>query len=247
MAGLVPVIAHAQTSQQALANLAARITEKRSQVESLSTELELAKTEYNEQLRSLATQQADVEAQINREEIRLDQVNQDISEYRARVEEARDQMADIEPLIGRVLLELKIYMQKGLPFKVPDRVAEVETLETMLVEQSLDTGRLLARVWNLLESEFRMTSESGLYKQSIFINGEEQLAEVARLGMTFMYFKTLDEKFGYVVPAGDGGEYRFAVNRDDEQKIAILFDSLRKNLREGYFDLPNPMGKMSER
>ncbi len=243
MAAIVPVVTYAQTSQEALANLATRIAEKRSQVESLSAELELTKTEFNEQLRSLATQKADVEAQNNREEIRLEQVERDIAEYRARVEEARGQMADVQPLIGRVLLELKNYMRTSLPFKVPERVKEVETLETMLTEKSLDTGKLLARVWNLVESEFRMTSESGLYKQSVLIDGKEQLAEVARLGMAFMYFKTLDEKFGYAVPAGNGWEYKIAVNRDDGQKIAYLFDSLRKNLREGFFELPNPTAK----
>lgn len=232
----------AQTSQEVLSNLAARITEKRSEVESLSTELELAKTEYNERLRSLATQKADVETQMKREEIRLIQIEQDLKEYRARISESRSSMEEIEPLIAQVLLQTKQYISTALPFKVNERMSEVDTLERLLREGSLETGKILARVWNLLESEFRMTSESGLYKQDIVVAGQPQLVEVARLGMTFMYFKTLDGKYGYVFPTdGRGWEYRVVKERENEEKIAVLFDSLRKNLREGYFELPNPL------
>jgi archaellum component FlaC len=243
MIGIVPVITYAQTSDEALSNLAERIAEKRSQVESLSAELELAKTEYNEQLRSLATQQADVEAQIKREELRLDQIEQDLEEYKARIEQTRSALEDIEPMIARVLVQLETYIRNALPFKVPERLEEVETLKRLLDEGSLETGKLLARIWNMVESEFRMTTESGLYKQSIEIDGSSQLAEVARLGMVFMYIRTLDERYGYVVPAGNGWEYKVTEDREEQQQIAELFDSLRKNLREGFFDIPNPTAK----
>ncbi len=243
MIGIVPVITYAQTSDEALSNLAERIAEKRSQVESLSAELELAKTEYNEQLRSLATQQADVEAQIKREELRLDQIEQDLEEYKARIEQTRSALEDIEPMIARILVELETYIQNALPFKVPERLEEVETLKRLLDEGSLETGKLLARIWNMVEAEFRMTAESGLYKQSIEIDGSSQLAEVARLGMVFMYIRTLDERYGYVVPAGNGWEYKVTEDREEQQQIAELFDSLRKNLREGFFDIPNPTAK----
>ena len=243
MIGIVPVITHAQTSNDTLSNLAGRIAEKRSQVESLSAELELAKTEYNEQLRSLAAQQADVEAQIKREELRLNQIEQDLKEYKARIEQTRSALEDIEPMIGRVLLRLETYIRNALPFKVPERLEEVETLKRLLDEGTLETGKLLARIWNMVESEFRMTTESGLYKQSVEIDGGPQLAEAARLGMVFMYIKTLDGQYGYAVPTGDGWEYRLTADREEQRQIAELFDYLRKNLREGFFDIPNPTAK----
>ena len=230
----------AQDSQDALSNLAGRIAEKRSQVESLTNELELTKTEYNEQLRSLSMQKTDIEAQINREELRLAQIEQEMNELKSRITDTQDSLESIEPLLARMLLQTRTYIERGIPFTVDERLAEIDTLERLLAEGSVEKDKILARIWNMLESEFRMTAESGLYKQTIDLRGNPQLAEVARLGMMMMYFRTLKDEYGYVIPDGNGGRYLIARDRDQAQNIRSLFDSLRKNLREGFFVLPNP-------
>lgn len=234
----------AQDSQDALSNLAARIAEKRSTVESLTNELELTKADYNEQLRSLATQKADIEAQINREKLRLAQIEQDMQEVRKRIATTQSSLEHIEPFLAQVLMRTRTYIQSGLPFKVDERLAEIDTLERLLTEETIEKDKVLARIWNTLDSEFRMTAESGLYKQTIYLNGNSQLAEVARLGMIMMYFRTLKDEYGYVVETDEGWEYRVAADRDRAMSIRYLFDSLRKNLREGFFELPNPSARM---
>ena len=232
-----------QTNQEALENLAAQIAEKRSQVEALSNQLDLQKAEYNERLRSIATQQADVETRIKREELNMAKLERDMEEYSARIMDNRTSMREIKPIIMNVLDEMRSYISTALPFQTDSRLAELDSLERLLDEGRLDEASILARIWNTLEAEFRLARESGLYRQTITLNGEQQLAEVARLGMAIMYFKTFDEKFGYVVPAGSGWEYRIASSRDEQKQIEVLFDALRKNLREGYFVLPNPDAK----
>jgi hypothetical protein len=71
------------------------------------------------------------------------------------------------------------------------------------------------------------------------LDGEEQLVEVVRLGMALLYFKTWDDRYGYAVPVSTGWEFRVASKRE-QQQIAVLYNSFRKNLREGFFYLPNP-------
>ena len=230
----------AQNAQETLTTLAQRIAEKRAQVEDLSNRVELAKTQYNEQLRSLAAQRGDVETQINREQLRLSQIEQDLEQARAQINRARSSVADLEPLVAQVLAQLRTYISEGLPFQVSQRLAEVETLEGLLEEGSLETELLLTRIWNMVESEFRLTSESGLYRQTITVGGEDQLAEVARLGTVMLYFRTFDGRFGYATPEGDGWRYVVADGRERQQQVATLFESLRRNLREGFFTIPNP-------
>jgi len=241
--GMLSIGVYAQDNQEALENLAAQIAEKRSQVESLSNRLDLLKADYNEKLRSIGTQRADVETQIKREELSLTQVQRDIKEFTARIQENRASMEDIEPLVASVISQTRRYIRAGLPFQVEGRLKELDTLEQMLQEDKLDAGTVLARLWNTLESEFRLTRESGLYRQTIELNKEPQLAEVARLGMALMYFKTFDEEYGYVIPTPNGWVYTLADSREEEKQIEIIYDSLRKNLREGFFLLPNPNSK----
>lgn len=236
----LPFVAFPQESQEALANLARRISQKRAQVESLSDEVQQTKNQYNEELRSLETQIADVETQINREELRLRQVEQDLQEARRQIERARTSGDEIDPLVAQVLTQLKGYIRNGIPFTVAERVAEVEELEQMLADGNVQSQTILTRTWNMVESEFRLTSESGIYRQTIEVGGEQQLAEVARLGTVLLYFKTFDDRYGYAVPAGEEWTYEFAKNREETQQISNLFDSLRKNLREGFYAIPNP-------
>lgn len=241
---LLPVVVFAQTSSDALANLAARIAEKRSELESLSNELELTKTEYNEQLRSLATQQADVETQIKREELRLQQIRQDLENARESVEQNESVLEDVEPLLNQVIERTRQYVQRALPFQVEDRLSELDDLQRLVSEGNLRADTLLSRVWNAVDAEFRLTTDSGIYRQTIQLSGNEQLAEVAKLGMVLMYFRTLDGRYGYVVPVGEGEwRYELASTREEIQQIDNLFESLRRNLREGFFDLPNPLNQ----
>lgn len=238
---LVCMPSMAQSSQDALNALAMRITEKRTQVESLSSELDLIKAGYNEQLRSLAAQRADVETQINREKLRLDQLDRDLAEVRNRMQANRDRLGDSLPLARRVLAETKAHVAAGVPFQVPGRIAELESLERLLESGSLDPGTLLARLWNQLESEYRLSGENGLYRQTAEVDGREQLVEVARLGMVLLYFRTPDGKVGVATPLNPGWKFRVETNAASQKQIETLFDSLRKNLKEGYFPLPNPL------
>ena len=232
---------YAEDSQDALSNLAAQIAEKRAEVESLSSRLSLVKTDYNEQLRSLATQQTDIETQIKREELRLEQVRRDISEYEARLRDNRASMQQIRPVLIKALGGLSEYTAKGLPFQVDERLLEIDRLEKLTEDSRTDPGMLLARIWNLIESEFRLTSESGIYRQTIIVEGESQLVEVARLGMALMYFRTFDGRYGAAVPESGGWRYVYINGREEVNQVDELFTAIRKNLREGYFELPNPL------
>jgi hypothetical protein len=144
--------------------------------------------------------------------------------------------------VSDVLGGIRTYVSTGLPFKASERLAEIETLQRLLDGGSLEIDKILARVWNFLDSEFRLTQESGIYHQTIVLDDRPQLAEVARLGMVFLYFRTLDGKYGYVVRTSDGWRYTRSRSREEDRQIAYLFDSLRKNLREGFFTVPYPQG-----
>lgn len=240
MLGILGASLGAQNSQDALSTLAVKIAEKRGRVETLSGELDLLKADYNETLRSLATQRADLETQIKREELRIAQMNRDLEEIRLRT---RSQAADLRgalPLARRTLEVLENRVKTGLPFQVDQRLSSLKTLQGLLEEGRLDSGSLLARVWNEMESEYRLTGETGLYRQRIVLEGQEQLVDVARLGMVLLYFKTFDERYGVAVPLGNTWEFRLLTDREAQKPVAELFDALRKNLKEGYFLLPNP-------
>lgn len=243
MFALVILPSYSQTTEEVLSNLARQIAERRARVEMLSEQVARTREQYDERLRSLTAQIANTEIQIHRENLRLDQIYQDISAVRLKVETARGSTADVEPVVREALEEYRRYIRRALPFQVDDRLAETDKLEAILDDGNLDPQTVLTRLWNTLQGEFRMAGESGLFRQTVTIAGEEQLAEVARLGMAMMYYKTFDGTYGYAAPDGTGWTYVPAINRDEEKEIEALFEALRRNLREGFFTLPNPYGE----
>lgn len=224
----------------ALQNLAARIAEKRATLEALSDELDIAKTQYNEQLRSLATQTADVQALINREELRLAQLNGDIAEIRAEIEHAESGSIDVSPIVDVVIERLRRHIEEGIPFQTTQRLETLNTIERLMADGSLGAQTALTRLWNIVDTEFRLVGDSGIYRQRIELEGESRLAEVARLGMVLLYFRTLEGDVGMAVPEAGGWEYRPVEARTRQEEISALFEGLRRNLRQGFFTVPNP-------
>ena len=246
--GKMPSLQAQEKSQSggALQNLSSRIASQRAQLESLSDQLAREKAQYDEQLRSLAVQMADVEALLNRERLQLTQVESDIEKVRAEINRAQEDFVDLKPLVDSGLVQLESYIKEGLPFQREQRLATLETIDRLRTDGSMDDKTALTRLWNLVDSEFRLVSDSGLYRQVIMVDGEEKLAEVARLGMVLIYFRTMDGDLGYVTP-GDGEDH-FKILQDNEsrQQIQNLFDALKRNLRRGFFLLPNPLSDSLE-
>ncbi|MBN2510769.1 MAG: DUF3450 family protein [Spirochaetales bacterium] len=233
----------AQTNQEALENMAASIAQKRAEAETLNNELDVIKAGFNEELRSIATQQADIQARINRQQLQFAQLERELAEHTQRIAQSSIRMDELKPVILEVLGYLREYISSSLPFHTEDRLNELDSLERVLTSQRLLESEALARMWNIMEEEARLCRESGLYRQTISLHGEDQLAEVARLGMVLLYFKTFDGVFGYALRNESVWTYVEAGSREDAKNIENLFVSLKKNLREGYFELPIPGGR----
>jgi hypothetical protein len=106
--------------------------------------------------------------------------------------------------------------------------------------------RALSRLWTFVEDEFRLTRENGLYQQTIEVDGQEHLADVVRIGSVALFFKTNQGAVGYAVPNANGYQYQAESNAEARKRIASLFDSFRKQIRAGYFELPNAIPTAAE-
>ena len=97
-----------------------------------------------------------------------------------------------------------------------------------------------ARLWAFVEDELRLSRENALDRQVIPLPEGEVLAEVARLGMVALYFRTDGGLTGAAVPRDGGYAWEVITDRDDQKAVAALFEKLRHGVRTGAFTLPNP-------
>ena len=220
-------------------NMAASLMKLRAEVEKLNTQIQDEKDETKASMRSLVLEKNELDATVGREDLKIKQLEQEIAKVKKQIEAASKNSEGIKPVVTEAIANLKARIASELPFKTAERLADVERIETQMEAGLLTPQKALVQVWNSYADELRMTKENGLFKQTIKLDGKDRLAEIARLGTVMMYFKTPDDRVGFVAKDANGWYYKEAVGKEAKDQILGLFDSMQKQIRTGYFTLPN--------
>jgi len=223
------------------------IMKLRSEVESLYTQIDENKDYYKAQMKSLSMQKADSEAQINRSNTSLKLANSELEKIKDKIKNTSSNSVELKPLLKDAAATLQTSIKEGIPFKVEERVSSVKKIMTQLEENEITQERALAMLWASYDDNIRLTKEIGLFKQQIDLRGKKILAQVAKIGSVMMYFSAPDGSVGHVVKDQNTYAYKVITDPEDIKKINTLFDALQKQIRTGYFTLPNALVLMENR
>lgn len=221
--------------------LTERLITLRGQVDELQNELDVRREEHKNRMAYLTAQQADLEANRDREELRVNQLREDLDEMRLEIADAGVSSGSLTPFLRNQISALREHVRGGFPFKVTERLAELQELETQLDNGVITAQRGVNRLWAFIEDEFRISRENAIYSQSIELEGDNVLVDVAKLGSVMMYFRTRDLQYGRAVATPQGWRWERLESAKDQDMVARLFDSLRKQIRQGYFELPEAL------
>jgi hypothetical protein len=228
-------------SQDATDELAKRLIQMRGQVDELQSELNLRREEHKNRMSYLTAQLAEMEASRDREALRIRQLEEDLERIRQEVSDAGVTSESLAPIVLRHIDTLRRQVGAGFPFKVSERLSELDDIESQLQGGVMTAHRAFNRLWAFIEDEFRLTRENAIYSQSIRLGTESMLVDVAKLGNAMMYFRTRDLQYGRAVETRAGWRFELLESASEQELVARLFDSLRKQIRQGYFQLPNAL------
>lgn len=245
LGGVAVTTALAATSMPAFADdlsaLATRLSALRGEVEQLASRLSTATNDHKETLRSLSRQRSELELEAKREETRVQKVSSAIAKRRAEIQAEKAKGDRLVPVYEEAFGLVRAHVEQALPFRRGERLAALDKIQEQYRGGLLTPARALQRLWSFVEDEHRMTRESGLYKQTISIDGQEKLAEVIRVGMVMLYYKTEEGEVGRVAKQGDAYNYVSIDDPEQQKRVLELFTSFKKQIRVGYFDLPNAL------
>ncbi|GAB6068499.1 hypothetical protein JCM13664_18190 [Methylothermus subterraneus] len=222
-----------------LAPMARKLAELRAEVDRLQQELDQAKADQHQKLDALGAQIAQLEAEKRRQELALQKLKSEWEAVSQTAPTAANTDAELTQTLRQAIAALRRYVETGLPFKRSERLEALRELEAKL-DNAASPKKLASELWALIEDELRLTRENGLYRQILPVEGNPALVEVAKLGMVLLFFQTPDGRYGLARRQGNDWEYVTVASKDDRQRIAALMESLRKQIRQGYFELPNP-------
>lgn len=221
---------------------AAELAKLRREVETLSGDLGLRKEDLRSRLRAVDAQKLEIEVQIRREELRLAQLEGEVEARRAELATHADRGQTLTPAVLAAVATLRGSVQSGLPFHTTERLAELDQLRAQLEGGLLTPESATARLWAFTEDELRLVRENGLDRQVVVVDGAEVLADVARLGMAALYFRTDGGVVGGAVRGAEGWTWVTFASRDDQVAVEGLFQKLQHGVRSGAFTLPNTSG-----
>jgi len=235
---LSPLLAQAADSPGALAESLIKL---RSEVEQLNTEVESTRQDARAQMAALAAQRAELQAQVGRAELNVRKLRDDLAKKEAGASAAGVAGDALKPVILSALNDLRQAIAAGLPFKQAERLAELDELKRQVEAGTLAPPRAANRLWAFYEDEFRITRENGIYSQTIALDGEEVLADVAKVGSMMLFFRLSDGRLGQARRSGDGWRFELITAVEDQKRVLAYFDSLGKQIRQGWFELPNAL------
>ncbi len=210
----------------------------RGQVEDLQSELQILKAEHSQSMSYLNTRKTELTANIDRKQLQIKQAQAQVVELQEKIKTLG---LDSEQMIGDVMAmaeNIKQGISSGIPFKYQERNSVIDDITRDLEGRKITSQHAINRLWAFLEDEMRLARENAIYSQTIDLGGEQVLVDVAKLGTVLMYFKTRDDQYGQAVRDNNRWQFQLLDDEQQQQAVAQLFDSLKKQIRQGYFQLP---------
>lgn len=242
----VGIASPAMAQSEDIDTLTDNLVSLRSDVEALNSELNQEQDEHKQEMRTLLSRKGQLTNEIKRQELEIERLRKSLAEARTEAQSATADAKDLLPMLGGAISQMRAYIEAELPFKREERLAALDEIQTQLDTGVVTGPKGVNRLWSFYEDELRLARETGLFRQSVELNGRKQLADVVRLGMVGLYFRTEDGQVGMAVEAGDSWRYQAVTDRDRQEQIVALFDALDKNIRSGFYQLPNPLAEGSQ-
>ncbi|MCF8060774.1 MAG: DUF3450 domain-containing protein [Bacteriovoracaceae bacterium] len=230
----------AGANTKAISGLAQKIVDLRTEVENLNTQNNARKSELQSELKSLQARKAQLSAQTQQIELSIKQSQERLKTIKTELSKATLDGDTLVPLLKKEVIEVKKWVQSSLPFQKEKRLKDVTEIEEGLETGIINGQKALGKLWAFIEDELRLGRENGVHRQTLVIDGEENLVSVAKLGMVTLFYKTSDNRYGFTRKNEKGSfDYIPLKNKNEVEKVAKLFDGLKKQIRTGQYDIPN--------
>jgi len=219
--------------------LAQRLIALRGDVEQLNSELEQSREAQRAELLGLAQQRAQLTADLGRQQLGAQEARDRLQTAATERSGAGVADAALQPVLLAALAEFDRQVVAGLPFKVAERRAALAAIRVEIESGRLGSHRAANRVWAFIEDEFRLARETALHQQTLTLDGANVLADVVKVGSMMLFFRSADGGVGYAERERAGWRWVVASEAGQQAQIEALFDALDKQIRQGYFELPN--------
>ena len=240
---VISVTTTAATDIQSLENISQELVKIRQQIETLHNEISFKKDSYKDEMRSYSSQKSDLNVRISRSELNIKDLKRELKKVSDENKETNRDQKKILPILKVAIDQFREGISRSLPFKLKQRLQVLDELETRLDTNIISPNKAANQLWAFVEDELMLGKSNGIYNDTIKIGGRDKLVKVLRIGKLAMFYKTQNGNYGVIKRVGREWKQQEITNTEDSIRLANLFDSFTKNIRNGQFTLPNFLPK----
>jgi len=229
----------AESELRSLKNISQELVKIRQLIENLHSEISYEKEMYRDQMRSYANQKSDLEVRISRADLNIKDLERELHKLTDISRKKSQAQQDITPVLKLAIQNLRSSVSASLPFKLTQRLAALDEIEQRLDTHIVTPNKAANQLWAYVQDELMLGKSSGIYNDSLNIDGEEKLVKVLRIGKIAMFFKTHDGHYGVTKKTKGEWQQQMLTAAENITQLGQLFDSFNKNIRNGQFATPN--------
>lgn len=128
-------------------------------------------------------------------------------------------------------------ISSSLPYKQEERILSLKNIETQ-IQEGKPLESLVQDLWKLTENELRLTQTNQFEIMKILLNGQRTTAQVAKIGMLQMYFKTADSVVGRADKGQSGWKLLVAQEAKEVAAIERALEKIKNEKGSAFIELP---------
>jgi hypothetical protein len=219
-------------------SLIEKLTQTRGEVEMLSKELDSLQREKQSELEQWTQRKTDLEAQVQKEQLRSLQINEKLKRLETRVK----LQGKADPQAQKKLLawidRYDQWILSSIPFLQESRKEILKSLKSRTQKAQEPVEFILADFWAFVDSEMKLAQTNEYKIVDIQMGAKLKKCEVARLGLQSLFVVTPDKKILKAIKESAGWAWKNIDSAEDQSAILLLVHNLKNKNGSGYYHLP---------
>lgn len=218
-------------------DLSQQLIPLRSRMEKQAQELENTQQALDQQIQALQAQALELNQNLSREKLKSKVLNEKTKRLTSFTNLGPTGSSEDQKFVSQWMEDLKIWVDQSLPFQKPQRLAKLEELQSRFKKKE-PLEPLVWDLWSFTSQELKNTKGFSNEVTEISLDGKMVPAEVAKLGMVHMYFRTTDQRSGYSLKSKHGWTFQTAQTDSEKNAIDHVLSASRAKTFKNVYELP---------
>ncbi len=228
-------------SSRQLQRWSAELVRLRAEVDRVSSQIRIEREQSLLALRGLESRRAQLQRTVDQERLRLQRWMAQVGRLQQQLRTRSMAQSAIHDALLDALKSVEQAIEGSLPYRRKERWEQVQKIRVRMKAGRIDAEQGVAALWRILEDELRLTAlvERAELPLELHKGKPPRLVKVVRVGMIAMFVLEGKGRYGRMVRDAKGGwVYLLARSLEDRVQIALLFENLERQIREGLYRLP---------